>query len=446
MNETKRRRILIVVFGFPPRAGSGVQRIVNFTRYLPENNWQPTILTLSRWGNEIEDRDLERIIPAEVPVHRVFSLDPMRIRIALRNMLRKGKNGDSIKSGNGKSGIVSAVISRIYQALSIPDHSIWWAPTAVLAGIFLVIKYRPHLIFTTSGPYGTAVIGLILHKLTGKPWVAEFRDPWIGNASRPLPPLRLKVEKLLARSCFCSTRGLIGAVDLALEEFKRLKGRDFQVKYITLTNGFNIEDFRGEHFEKRKNEKFHLIYTGMFYGTQKPDSLFSALKEACRMEEGFKLEAKVILAGSMQAEYLTWLKEAPWKDIVEYRGYVSHRRVLELLALADLLYLYIPSGEIYSFSAKVFEYLAAQRPILAAVPKGGLAEKIITRFKAGMIVEPDDVQTTARSIINCYRKFKAGDLAVSHTLKEVEEYSWNSIVSRLSKFLGSAISGSANEE
>jgi glycosyltransferase involved in cell wall biosynthesis len=61
-------------------------------------------------------------------------------------------------------------------------------------------------------------------------------------------------------------------------------------------------------------------------------------------------------------------------------------------------------------TAKVFEYLAAERPILAAVPPDGHAAELIRETGPGPVVPPDDVDALAEVLGDLERRWRDGSL------------------------------------
>src|SRR5271157_5779826 len=143
-------RVLMVAYHFPPQAGSsGLLRSLKFCRYLPESGWLPTVLSVKPTAYERVDQNMLREIPPEVSIIRTCALDTRR-HLALGN--------------------------RYVSWMALPDRWASWCFSAVPSGLISIFRNRPDLIFTTF-PIATAVlIGLILHRITGIPWVVDFRD------------------------------------------------------------------------------------------------------------------------------------------------------------------------------------------------------------------------------------------------------------------------------
>jgi hypothetical protein len=181
------RRVLMIAYHFPPvRGSSGIQRTVRFARWLPELGWEPIILTAHPRAYEATVEDAANEVQPGMVVCRAFALD------AARHLSIAGRYPDW---------------------LALPDRwSSWWLG-AVPAGLSLIRRLRPDAIWSTH-PLATAHrIGATLHRLTGLPWVADFRDPMAQDGYPRMPPLaQLQAHRrarIPGRRCVCvhHTRG-----------------------------------------------------------------------------------------------------------------------------------------------------------------------------------------------------------------------------------------------
>src|SRR5262249_9172147 len=144
------KRILMIAYHYPPcRGSSGLQRTLGFTRYLPAHQWEPIVLTVRPMAYADVGHDQTEDVPATIAVRRTFALDTAR------------------HCGIG---------GRYLGWMALPDRWVSWVVSAVPAGLQLVRRYRPDVLWSTY-PIATAhLIGLTLQRLTGIPWIADFRD------------------------------------------------------------------------------------------------------------------------------------------------------------------------------------------------------------------------------------------------------------------------------
>ena len=155
------KRVLMIAFHFPPmRGSSGIQRTLKFARYLPQFGWQPAVLSAHPRAYANTGQDQMSEIASDMPVHRAFALDTSR------HLAFKGK---------------------YLSGMALPDRwSTWWLG-AVPRGLKMIRHLRPDVIWSTY-PIATAhLIAYTLHRLTGIPWIADFRDPMTDEDYPPNP-------------------------------------------------------------------------------------------------------------------------------------------------------------------------------------------------------------------------------------------------------------------
>lgn|GEM_PF-1727046 len=414
-------------------AGSGIQRAVRFTQYFAGSEYEPLILTTTRWGNDLENPDWEKQLPEGLKIFRVFTLDPFRFIQAYRN--RGKKQVDSYKpvaaSGAGFFNLLKNIRNLMHR-ISIPDHAIWWAPTAVIAGIYLIVRYRPALMFATSGPYGSAMVAFFLHKLTGIKWIQEFRDPWTAYRFQNTVSARQKIETRMERACLKNASGIVATTENTTQEFQNRTPGEGCEHFLTVTNGFSPADFAGRETTV-SGGIMHIVYTGMFYGERTPEYFFRGFLQACQSHAEMAGKVRITIAGTFPGEFRALAEQSPLKECLTVKPYIGHNEVLKLLGSADLLLLALSNNETGIIAAKLFEYLAARKCIFALVPTGPTAE-IIDRFGAGFIIPPQDAASAAAKLWEAFVRFQAGQLKVEHRLDDLEEYSWEGLARKLQGF------------
>lgn len=440
-----KRKVLIIAFGFPPMAGSGIQRVVQMVKSLPLSGWDPIVLTVPRWGNEISDESWITEIPDSVRIHRVFSLDPFRLLMALRGS-RFGPSSRKAKPSarQADSGGIISKMKNLYHSISIPDNSIWWVPLAVIYGLYLCMKHRPRLILSTSGPYGDALVGLCLHKMTAIKWISEFRDPWTLHPFRIHSGIRGNIESAMEKSCLGAADGVIATTEHTLEEYRARNKSSNKCLYTCITNGYDPDLFADSSVISQSS-KFHIVYTGLFYGERSPKFFFRALRRADKINPDFTENSSVTIAGSVPDTYRRELSEYPLKELVNVLGYVSHKESIELLKSAHCLYLFLSKKEPGIYPAKLFEYLAARRLILANIPADGITADIIRRFQAGEIAGSEDSDKLCSYILESYERHNDGSLVAEHSLDDIVEFSWPFLAKKRAGFLEEISGGIQNE-
>ncbi len=388
--------VLIVAFNYPPNSGSsGVQRTLKFSRYLPDCGWAPVVLTAHpRAYEETDERSLADV-PAAVPVTRAFALD------ARRHL---------------------AVAGASLRALALPDRwSTWWLG-AVPAGLRLIRKHRPAAIWSTY-PIATAhLIALTLHRLTGIPWVADFRDPMIDGPYPSDPTTRRihhRVEKNAASRAAC----LVFTTPSARMAYLDRHPTVTRSRCIVIPNGYDEADFEGipDSGASRgviPGRPLRIVHAGFVYQQDRdPRPLFRALS---RLRKNGHVDAQTLRIDFLDpgsVEYFGEIVHAlDIADIVSLSPAVSHHEALRECAAADALLLLQGASCDHQIPAKTYEYLRLHRPILALTGPSGDTATLVRECGGATMIDLLDEEAIHDGFLRFLRSVRAG----THSLPSIE--------------------------
>jgi glycosyltransferase involved in cell wall biosynthesis len=396
-------KVLLVTLYFPPAGGGGVQRPLKFATHLPELGIETHVLAPDdpKWIHRDEDLPA----PTLAWVHRVRFIGP-----------RGRKPAEELYGTAGLERYVRQA-SLFGRRLLVPDENVSFNLTAIPAAIRIVRQEGIDVVVTTSPPGSIHLVGAAVKRATGVRWVADLRDPLAGHPHRDVSRLVVRAKEqgqqgvaaLVARNA-----DAIVAVSEAIAE--EMRARSPRGPVVTIANGSDFDDFAGLPY--RPGARFRITHAGSFFGQRDPRPFLTALARV----EG--VVARFV--GDFRSSDREWA--AGIMDRIELVPYASHRRALELERDSEALLLLIPDAGGRGrgiLSGKVFEYLAARRPILALVPPGGAAAELIVQTGAGVVVAPDDVDGIERELAAMRDRFAAG------TLEEPElDAEWQAKLSR----------------
>jgi glycosyltransferase involved in cell wall biosynthesis len=349
------RRALMIAYHFPPTQGSsGVLRTLSFARHLPEFGWEPLVLTVHpRAYPQTSDHQMSDI-PEGLVVKRAFALDTAR-HLAIRGAY--------------------------LGPLAAPDRWWTWWLGAVPAGLRMIRRYRPEVIWSTA-PIATAhMIGLTLHRLTGLPWVADIRD-LLTEPDEPEDPTAWRATRWIERRTLRrSTRTVVvspGQRDEYARQFPDLPEGKTQV----IPNGFEEAPFRDAEALRPATtggNRMVLVHSGVLYpDSRNPETFLEALKELIEAGRIHRDELEVRLRASGSEDlYHGMLARLGLEDVVTLLPALPYREGLAEMLAADGLLLFQGSGSNSAIPAKLYEYFRAGRPILALTdPRGATAQAL----------------------------------------------------------------------
>jgi glycosyltransferase involved in cell wall biosynthesis len=384
-------KVLLVTLYFPPAGGGGVQRPLKLATHLPELGVETHVLAPDdpRWLH----RDEALPLPPNATVHRARYLGPSGRKLA--------------EELHGVTGLRRELVRAraLGRRLLVPDENVTWNLTADRAAIRLVKRERIDVVVTTSPPASVHLVGALAKRVTGVRWVADLRDSLVAHPHRRaesrLVRAKERTSDLVARLVARSADGIVAVSDAIADETRALHPRG---PVVTIANGADFDDFDG--IEYRRGERFRITHTGSFFGKRDPRPFLTALAES-----GLDIEARFL--GDFRSADRAWAEELDLGDRLRLLPYAPRRTSLELQRDSEALLLLIPDAGGRGrgvLSGKVFEYLAAERPILAVVPPDGAAAELLRQTGAGLVVAPDDVEGMGSALAQLERSWREGTL------------------------------------
>lgn len=386
-------RVLIVSYRFPPQPYIGSLRLGKLAKYLPEYGWEPVVLTVDperKYGN--------KSLSLEMPCGRVIRTIDFDMTNELKKMVHIDPNASIFnlegklsqkkitKSQRMKNKAIESVMWFVSQFISFPDAQIGWYFIVKKYFTNILKKCEVDILFTSSSPSTSHLIGRYLKGELNVPWVADFRDLWTQNhISRRIYPLwkiEQKVEKDVLKICDALT-----TVSKPLaEQLLSFHGKPVAV----VTNGFDKDDYdRISSTKIKENGKVKIVYTGKIYpNKQDPSLLFRAVKDL--LNEGFIRRGEVEI--DFYGKDVSWAKSISYnmdmEGIINFYGLVPYSESIQKQMESDILLLleWTDNQTKGVYTGKLFEYLGAGKPILAVGPKGGVVDELLRETGAGVLV------------------------------------------------------------
>ena len=410
------KRVLIITYYWPPSGGSGVQRWLKMSKYLPEYGWQPVIYTPEDGEYPVEDPSLEKDVPPEAEVIKRPIVEPYTMYKKFLGIRKdeKVKAGFIKEDGKNKSWKERLAIW-VRGNFFIPDARRWWVKPSVRFLKEYLQEHPVDAIISTGPPHSMHLIAMKLQSLLNIPWIADFRDPWTEieyyddlHLTRRADRKQHKLEhEVLTKA---------DKVVTVTPDWGRRLGRIGNRNVRVIYNGFDDDDQVAQNTEIKKDDNtFSITYIGVLMEVRNPAKLWQAFGELVKEDDAFAKALKVNLVGQIDNSVKNCIAENGLTEQVNVSPYVPHDQVDAINRSSSVLLLTLnPDSKPLAkglVPAKLFEYLASGRPILCIGPKDGDAAHILKETQAGTTIGFEDKEQMKEVVKNLYHKHLNNDLA-----------------------------------
>lgn len=420
------KNLLFITYHFPPTGGSGVQRGLKFAKYLPQFGFRPIVLCADyRYLKQPKDYTLLKELPPSVKIYRTFTLDA--------NWFFKLLWGLKLHK----------VVTFLQRYILIPDTEVLWLPFAFLKLGKILDANHIDLVLISAPPYSSLFLAKYCkHRYQLKVCV-DFRDPWsfgIGRKYLKPPSWIANKENNWEKEIVTLADKIICVNDKMVDEFRQLHTKIPAVKFCSITNGYDEEDF-SISTPLKKSDKFKIVYTGSFYDARRPLILWQALWEL--IEEGKINPQKItvniygrntnnFVLGEYQDNLLI-------QKIVHFYGYTPHTQIIKILLSADVLLLYSGFGntEQLNSPAKLFEYLRSGKPVFAIIDPESSAAEILLPANTIFLANSASLSSIKNTLSELYTQWEEGKLKVSPDWEYIKNFERKALTARLAEVLSS---------
>lgn len=419
-NRDGSRRALLIAFYFPPIGGAGVQRPLKFAKYLPEFGWDVSVLTVDADKSSVRDESFARDIDERLTIDRA----PM-VGASFPYSL-------FVKAG------LKTLPSLIDQWLFVPDNKIGWLIFALERAATIVESRKIDIIWTTSPPFSSHLIGWMVKKMTGVKWVADFRTEWSTGPYRHFPtPLHRLLHRSMERMVVNSADAVV-TLSPPHTDIYREADRHCRSKYHTIENGYDEEDMSGPVAEKPP--KFRIMYTGATYQYQNPWTFLDAVGEIVRRRLIPDDRWEIVFVGNLWEARERILAAAP---NIRIEPYLPHKDICRYQRQSHLLFFELGAPLTRHLPGKIYEYMRSGTPVLAIAPVESIAAERIKRSQTGSVVPPGDVAAVRDAIVDYYKAWEMGESPHSPEMSEIAQFERRHLTGMLARIFDKLCLGKA---
>lgn len=381
------RRLLLIAAEFPPRGGGGVLRVTKLVKYLSRLGWEITVICSDEPPSETDDPTL---------LEQVSSARILRVRGPLRSLGAAAKSAvEERRSRRGGRFLWDAARS-FARAFAIPDRWIGWS--RAVARLSADQLGNPDVIVSSGPPHSGHIAARSISRRLGVPFFVDLRDDWAGN---PLfassAPWRTPIDRVLERRALRDAAGIV-VVSEASQALYAARYPSLAGRIHVIHNGFDREDLPTSAVRAPSDGRVHFLHAGSLrYAQRDPGPFFEAFGSAASANRLLVLHLLGSISPSNEARARTVISG----QSLSIDGFVSHDEALRRMADADVLVVISSVSEsgAGALTGKIFECLAAGRPLLLIAPPGP-ASDLVREADGGVIARPTDVPGLTSAILS----------------------------------------------
>lgn len=419
------KQLLFITYFWPPSGKATLHWPLKIIKHLPENNWQPIVLTTDEDTFTQKDLSLLDEIDPDLKVYKSKAFEPFDI---YRKFIGKKPDeklvaSETISSTN--KSLTHRISVWIRMNLFIPDARVGWNLSAVKAGKKIINENKIDAVVSIGPPHSSHLIGKKLGRKFKIPFIPIFIDPWVDiiyykgfKRSKPT----LYIDNKLERSVLEQSMHTIFITESMKEDYVK-KYSFINNKSSILYWGYNEDNFSEfRTSEEISNEKV-LVHAGNIFDYQNPELLWKTIRK--RIDDGSKIKIKFL--GTIGPAIKNSIEQNGLSEITEYIGFLPYKEMIKGLLSAD--YLLVCATEKRHVPGKLFEYLRTGKPIIAFGQDNEEIDLILKDANAGMLFKYDEA---VDNFFNLAETFKTD-------LNYVKQFDRKIVASKLSAILDKAV-------
>ena len=428
-----RKKVLIISYYWPPCGGIGVLRCLKIAKYLRQYGWEPIVFTAENAHYPSIDHSNEKDIPKDLMILRQKIWEPYHIYKFITGQKKDANVNNVFYVKDKKLGKAHQFSVWLRSNFFIPDARAWWIRPSVRY-LLKYLKENPvDAIFSDGPPHSNTRIATILKQKIGIPWLADFQDPWTQIDYYQLLSLTkwgdAKHRRLEQEAFKAADKSTIVSPTWK-RDLEAIGAKNVSV----VPWGYDPDDYK--NLRSNIGQKFTFTHLGIMGYDRTPKVFFEVLDKLCNEIEGFKEHLELQLVGQVDHSIQSFLKTKENFTGVKIVGNVNRVKALEMTLNSPILLLLLnqqtnAQGRI---PGKLFEYLAAKRPIFCLEPMPSDVSEIIAETRSGHTCNYDDARQIEKTIRTLYQQFLEGSLQ-SPVNSDIEDYSIVKLTGQIAGYL-----------
>lgn len=432
------KKVLIITYYWPPIGGAGVQRWLKFSKYFRQFGWEPIIYTPSNPDFPIHDETLLKDVPSDLTILKTEITEPYDL---YRKIMRKKKT-ETVNQGflsEGKENtLMQSVMIWVRGNFFIPDARKFWIKPSITYLSKYVQEHKIDAIISTGPPHSMHLIAKGLKQKFNIPWIADFRDPWTQidfYSQLKLSSFADAKHKKLENQVLTQANKVVTISPSCGKDLEVLGNRKVDI----ITNGFDTDDFKIDS-TIQVSEEFMFHHTGALNKDRNPYTLWKVLGDLAKENTELKGDLVLKFTGKTDAIVLESLRLQGLESNFIKSEYMPHSEIVKSMMQSPILLLPLNNtpNNAGVLSGKLFEYLAAKRPIFGIGLPNADAAAILKETQAGTMYDFDDYVGMKKQVLTLYHQYKIKQLSIQSN--SIDKYSRKNCAGAYAKLLDEIVS------
>lgn len=429
------KKFLLITYYWPPAGGGGVMRWVKMTKYIKQYGWEPIVYTPENGETAAFDESLAKEVAPDLKVVKTPIWEPYHLYKQFLGRKKEDKIYSGFINEGKKESLAQKVSVFIRGNFFIPDARMFWIKPSIQFLKKYLQEHPVDAIVSTGPPHSMHLIAEGVHRATGIPWIADFRDPWTNIDF--YKDLRLTDwadarHKKLEQKVLRNASRVVAVTWRSRDEFVDLCGRQ---DIAVIPNGFDDADFA--HAEAAPlDSDFSIAHIGSMNKDRNPEVFWRAVQAALAEVPTLAQKLKIRLVGPTDFSVRESVQKYGLEGYTEFIDFVPHDIAVQYQQQSQVLLLLInnsPNSRTI-IPGKLYEYLGSGRPLLAIGPKDSDSAKVVELTKGGALHNYEDVEGLKKSILAFFAAYETGSL--KGNAEGIEQFTRRYLAGKFAELLG----------
>jgi glycosyltransferase involved in cell wall biosynthesis len=434
------KKILLISYMFPPIAGAGTQRPLKFVKYLPDFGIEPVVFCPKEASWRANDpKSIEYPFLKKTRIYRCG--------------IQRLKRYFDLRFNRGLVNHPHFYLLALKYIWFMDFQSAWYFECRKEL-LKIAKKEKVDCILTTSPPHSVHFFGMNLKKKLGVPWVMDLRDAIFDEPNRDysrfINSIQTPIKWFYEKKFYRHADAIVSVSQPILDSICiRHSSIDCKKKTHLITNGYDAEDFRAIKPISNQTDCLVVTYTGSFLGKRTPEYFLKALLFLIDQNKVNPSDIIIRFVGYFDEKLLSIIEKYSSTYPIQVIGFQPYEKALAYQAGSDLLLLVVgvreEEGGNQIFTGKLFEYLGANRPVIALAPNGPLKETI-EKGRFGTVAPPKDIPKIAETFKCYYDQWKKeGTLSFNPDLELRKCFERKRLTEKLASIVENPVSTHRNQ-